>query len=121
MHSTPTLVCPAASSVGSPALFCGRSHSCRAVGNRYIGSNPAYSQRRVDVTMDHAIATSLFLITSMQPFCFHAIANSSPQRGFAIRCPFNNLRTLSNAIGGGALLPFTAFDHSLISPLTPVA
>jgi len=93
MHSAPTLIYPEAGAACSPLLSCGPSRG--TVGNRYIASNPAYSQSRVNVAMDSAIATSLFLITSPQPLCFHVIAHSFPQRRSAIRRVFNNLRTLS--------------------------
>jgi hypothetical protein len=102
MHSAPTLIYPDAGAAGSPLLSCGPSRG--TVGNRYIASNPAYSQSRVNVAMDSAIATSLFLITSPQPLCFYVIAHSFPQRRSAIRRAFNNLRTLSIATGGGTPL-----------------
>src|SRR5712692_1799474 len=55
---------------------CGPSHSCGAVRNRYIRFNPAYSKSSLYVTMNRAIATPLFLITSLQPLCFHAIVHA---------------------------------------------
>jgi hypothetical protein len=66
---------------------------------RYIAFAPAYSQSRANVMMESAITTPLFLITSMQPLCFHVIAHSFPQRRDAISHTFNNLRTLSIAAG----------------------
>jgi len=101
MHSAPTLIYPEASVADSPLLSGGSSHSCGAVWNRYIAFNPAYSQSSLYSTMDHAITTPLFLITSLQPLCFHVIAHSFPQRRSAIRFAFNNLHTLSIATGGG--------------------
>jgi hypothetical protein len=78
MHSAPTLIYPDVGAAGSP-LSGGPSHSCGAVRNRYIASNPAYSPSRVNIAMDCAIATSLFLITSMQPLYFqvHTFFHSS--------------------------------------------
>ncbi len=101
MHSAPTLIYPEASVADSQLLSGGPSHSCGAVWNRYIAFNPAYSQSSLYSTMDHAITTPLFLITSLQPLCFHVIAHSFPQRRSAIRFAFNNLHTLSVATGGG--------------------
>jgi hypothetical protein len=83
---------------------CGPSHSCGAGRNRYIASRPAYSQSRVNVTMDRAIATPLFPVITMQPLCFHAIAHSFPQRRSAVRRAFDNLRTLSVVLEGGTPL-----------------
>src|SRR6266849_3993068 len=117
MDSAHTLVRPAAGAAGFLPFSCGPAHSCRAARNRYLASGPAYSQSRVNVTMDRAIATPLFLITSMQPLCFHAIAHSFAQQRAAIHCAFNNLRTLSIAIGGGTPLPFTTFSHSFSTAL----
>src|SRR6266478_1381431 len=101
MHSTPTPVYSQASATGSPLLSCGPSHSCGAVRSRYIACNPAYFQSSLYSTMELAITTPLFLITSLQPLCFHVIAHSFPQRRSAIRFAFNNLHTLSIATGGG--------------------
>jgi hypothetical protein len=101
----PTLVYSQASVTGSPLPSCGPSHSCGAVRSRYIACKPAYSQSSLYSTMGHAITTPLFLITSLQPLCFHVIAHSFPQRSSAIRRAFNNLRTLSIATAGGTPLP----------------
>jgi len=101
MPSAPTLIYPDANDAGFPLLSGGPSHSCRAVRNRYIAFNPAYSQSSLHSAMDHAITTLLFLITSLQPLCFHVIAHSFPQRRSTIRRAFNNLHTLSIATGGG--------------------
>ena len=101
MRSAPTLIYPEASVADSPLLSGGPSHSCGAVRIRYIAFDPAYSQSSLPLTMDHAITTPLFLITSLQPLCFHMIAHSFKQRRSAIRRAFNNLHTLSIATGGG--------------------
>ncbi len=131
MHSAPTLVCPAASAAGSPMPSCEPSHSCGAGRNRYIASSPAYSQRRVNVTRDHAIATPLFPVIALQPLCFHAIAHSFPQRRSAIRRAFDNLRTLSIVPRGwypsllqgpGPLVfaaPLFSYSYELLFPQLP--
>jgi len=68
--------------------------------------------------MDHTITTPLFLITSLQPLCFHVIAHSFPQRRSAIRFAFNNLHTLSVATGGGTPgIPIQDFSASVSSRL----
>jgi hypothetical protein len=114
MHSAPTLIYPDAGAAGSPLLSGGPSHSCGAGRNRYIASSPAYSQSRANVTMDHAITTPLFLITSLQPLCFHVIAHSFPQWRSAIRCAFNNLRTLSINTGvSPSSIPIQNFSASV--------
>jgi hypothetical protein len=73
--------------------------SCRIRRSRYIAFTPAYSQSRANFKMDAAITTPLFLITSIQPLYFHAIAHSFAQRRTAISHAFNCLRTLSIATG----------------------
>jgi len=73
--------------------------SCRIRRNRYIAFTPAYSQSGANATMESAITTPLFLITSIQPLYFHAIAHSFVQRRTAISHAFNCLRTLSIATG----------------------
>jgi len=114
MSSILTLVSPAESATGSPLLSWGPLHSCGRGRNRYIASSPAYSQSRAKVTMDHAIATPLFLITSLQPLCFHVIAHSFPQWRSAIRCAFNNLRTLSINTGvSPSSIPIQNFSASV--------
>src|SRR6266404_8270200 len=118
MHSAPTLIYPEASVADSPLLSGGSSHSCGAVWNRYIAFNPAYSQSSLYSTMEHAITTPLFLITSLQPLCFHVIAHSFPHRRSAIRFAFNNLHTLSVATGGGTPgIPIQDFSASVSSRL----
>jgi hypothetical protein len=121
MHSAPTLACPA----GSPMPSCGPSHSCGAGRNRYIASSPAYSQSRVNVTMDRAIATPLFPVITLQPLCFHAIAYSFPQRR-SIRRAFDNLRALSivsrgwySLAGTRATLFYSAFVFILLRIVLP--
>ena len=70
MSSILTLVSPAESATGSPLLSWGPLHSCGRGRNRYIAASQAYPQSRANVTMDCAIATSLFLTTSIQPLYF---------------------------------------------------
>lgn len=103
MHSAPTLVCPAASAAGSPMPSCEPSHSCGAGRNRYIASSPAYSQRRVNVTMDHAIATPLFPVITLQPLCFMRLRtlfrNGAPlSAGHSITCAL-----FRSSLGAGTL------------------
>jgi len=73
--------------------------SCRIRRNRYIAFAPAYSQSRANATMDGALATPLFLITSIQPLYFHAITHSFAQRRAAIPFTPKSLRTLSIVTG----------------------
>jgi len=52
---------------------------------RYTAFAPAYSQSRANATMESVITTPLFLITSMQPLCFHVLAHSFAS---ALSCAF---------------------------------
>ena len=79
--------------------------------NRYIALSPAYSQSRVNATMDRAITTPLFLIAYLQLLYFHGIAHSFAQRRPSIRLAFSNLRTLSVATG---VVPPLYSERSLI-------
>jgi hypothetical protein len=119
MRSAPNLVCPAASAAGSPVPSCGPSHSSGggAGRSRYMASSPAYSRSRVNVTMDRAIATPWFPVITMQPLCFHAIANSFPQRRSALRRAFDNLRTVSFVLRGGTPLSCRNRDRSFLQRL----
>jgi hypothetical protein len=73
--------------------------SCRIRQSRYIAFTPTYSQSRANAAMESLITTPLFLITSIQPPHFHAIAHSFAQRRTAISHAFNCLHTLSIATG----------------------
>ena len=61
---------------------------------RYIAFAPAYSQSRANATMESVITTPLFLITSMQPLCFHVLAHSFAS---ALSCAFSLLGARKHA------------------------
>jgi hypothetical protein len=93
--------------------------SCRIRRNRYIAFAPAYSQSRANATMDGALATPLFLITSLQPLYFHAITHSFAQRRAAIPFTPKSLRTLSIATGVYPLRPLCSALSALCVALFP--
>jgi len=93
---------------------------------RYIAFPPAYSQSRANATMESVITTPLFLITSMQPLCFHVIAHSFAS---ALSCAFSLLGARKHAnsfvcIGLEPLCrlfaPFSAHGSFVFNRLQPL-